>query len=92
MDNKELGAKIKKLREEKHLTKNALANLAGVSPTYIYKVEEGISSPTVEYLGYICWGLGITLDQFFATKKESDKVSRLTKTQRKLLNDFIKSL
>ena len=60
MTAEEVGKRIKYLREKKNLKKNTLANLSGVSPTYIDKLENGERCPTVEYLDYICFGLGIT--------------------------------
>ncbi|MCD7729294.1 MAG: helix-turn-helix domain-containing protein [Clostridia bacterium] len=93
MTSKEIGEKITYLRKRKGLTKNALANLSGVSPTYIYQLERGDKCPTVEYLSHICWGLGVTLAEFFAEESEpNDKISYLTAEQRKKLNDFLISL
>ncbi|MCD8040849.1 MAG: helix-turn-helix domain-containing protein [Clostridia bacterium] len=93
MNTKEIGEKITLLRTKKGLTKNALANLAGVSPTYIYQLERGEKCPTVEYLNHICWGLGVTLAEFFSEEAEpNDKLSYLTAEQRKKLNDFLNSL
>ena len=60
MEKIEVANRIKELREAKKMTQNALANAAGVSPTYIYQLERGEKSPTVEYLDHICWGLGLT--------------------------------
>ena len=93
MNNKEIGERIFTLRTKKGMTKNALANMAGVSPTYVYQLERGEKSPTVEYLGHICWGLGVTLSEFFAgDDSPQDKVNYLTSEQRKKLNDFLSSL
>lgn len=95
MEAKDVGKRIKLLREKKNLTKNALANNAGVSPTYIYQLEEGLKSPTIEYLDHICWGLGISLNEFFAedeTSIKEDKIAKLSDTQKQLLNDFLNSL
>ena len=97
MDKNEVANRIKTFREARKLTQNALAYQAGVSPTYIYQLEKGEKSPTVEYLDHICWGLGITLEEFFYTKEKSDnqavdKLSNLTAEQRRLLNDFLNSL
>lgn len=44
MDKKELGLRIKRLRESRDMSRNALANKAGVSPTYIYQLEKGEKS------------------------------------------------
>ncbi len=94
MTAKEVGARVKYFREKKNMTKSALATAAGVSPTYVYQIEEGLKCPTVEYLGHICWGLGITLAGFFATEKEEvkDRLSYLTPEQKALLNEFLGSL
>ena len=93
MDAKEVGRRVKYFREKRNLTKNALATAAGVSPTYIYQIEEGLKCPTVEYLGHICWGLGITLAEFFTEEKEmKEKVEYLTPEQKNLLNAFLNSL
>ena len=101
MTAKEVGQRIKYLREKNHLKKNALANLAGVSPTYIDKLENGERCPTVEYLSYICNnGFGITLAEFFRDSDEQKELnatiqiltSRLSPEQQKLLNQFLSSL
>ena len=96
MNKREVGEKIKKLREARKMSQNALANEAGVSPTYIYQLERGEKSPTIEYLDYICWGLGITIEEFFRTDALSnpmnDKISNLTPEQKMLLNQFLNSL
>lgn len=97
MDKYEVAKRIKNLREAKNLTQNALANNAGVSPTYIYQLEKGEKSPTIEYLDHICWGLGISIEEFFSAKEQlenklDDKLSALTAEQKKLLNDFLNSL
>lgn len=91
----EVGERIKTLREAKHLNRNQLATLAGVSPTYIYQLEKGEKSPTIEYLGYICFALNISLKEFFDIKKDLislDKLSQLTIEQKSLLNSFLNSL
>ena len=39
MEKREVGEKIRRLREKENITQNALANRAGVSPTYIHQLE-----------------------------------------------------
>lgn len=100
MTAEEVGKRIKHLREQKNLKKNTLANLAGVSPTYIDKLENGERCPTVEYLGYICFGLGITLAEFFRESDEQKELgstiqsltARLSPKQQTMLLDFLKTL
>ncbi len=100
MTAEEVGKRIKQMREQKNLKKNTLANLAGVSPTYIDKLENGERCPTVEYLGYICFGLGITLAEFFRDSDEQKELNatiqnltaRLSPKQQTMLLDFLKTL
>lgn len=97
MEKREIGEKIRKLREKENITQNALANRAGVSPTYIYQLEQGLKSPTVEYLGYICAGLNISLAEFFAEEQSEKNVAgrttdALNEKQKKLLDEFLSSL
>ena len=95
MTAQEVGERIRYFREKKNLSKNALATNAGVSPTYVYQVEQGLKCPTVEYLGYLCRGLGITYLEFFSygtDLHQKDKLAYLTPEQKKLLNDFLNAL
>ena len=96
MEKSEIANRIKELREAKKMTQNALANAAGVSPTYIYQLERGEKSPTVEYLDHICWGLGLTLKEFFDYPNEEAnytfRLTSLSPSQRQLLVAFLKSL
>ncbi len=98
MNNKAVGERIKELRELRKMNCNELANKAGISPTYIYQLERGEKSPTVEYLGYICWALQISLAEFFSVQDKpsedevSDRISSLTFEQQRLLNLFLNSL
>lgn len=97
MEKREIGEKIRRLREKENITQNALANRAGVSPTYIYQLEQGLKSPTVEYLGYICAGLDTTLAEFFAEELPQNTVAgrttdTLNEKQKRLLDEFLSSL
>lgn len=97
MEKREIGEKIRRLREKENITQNALANRAGVSPTYIYQLEQGLKSPTVEYLGYICAGLNISLAEFFAEEQSENNVAgrttdALNEKQKRLLDEFLSSL
>ena len=91
-----VGKRIAELRNEKGLSVNKLANLAGVSQSYLRDIELGLKNPTVEYLSYICDALGVTLEFFFAEQGENDSlitaVKKLNSTQRDKLFDFLNSL
>jgi len=67
MNAKEAVAKrIMDLCNEKGMTVNAVANMAGVSPSTIYSMLNYKSkNPGVVSIHNICYGLGITLRDFF---------------------------
>ena len=50
----EVGKRIVELRERKNISTNKLANLAGISQSYLRDIEMGKKNPTVEMLSYIC--------------------------------------
>ncbi len=61
-----VGERIRYFREQKNITVNKLANLSGISQSYLREIELGTKQPTVEYLEYICFGLKISLQEFFS--------------------------
>ena len=91
----DVGKRITFLREKKGITVNKLANLSGVSQSYLRDIELGKKQPTVEYLEYICYGLDISLKDFFDTDNNSELnglLSKLTDKQRKKLQEFLETL
>ena len=65
----EVGKRIVELRERKNISTNKLANLAGISQSYLRDIEMGKKNPTVEMLSYICFALGISLQDVFTERK-----------------------
>lgn len=92
----DVGKRIKTLREQRNITVNKLANLSGVSQSYLRDLELGNKQPTVEYLEYICYGLGITIKDFFEIEDNKEPltaaINKLNSAQKKLLTDFLNSL
>ncbi len=66
-----IGNRITELRKLRNISTNKLANLAGISQSYLREVELGQKNPTVETLSYICFGLDISLQDFFAQDKQN---------------------
>lgn len=60
-----VGERIAYFRTQKGYTVNKLANLSGISQSYLRDVELGKKNPTVETLSYICEALNISLKSFF---------------------------
>jgi len=91
-----VGERIKKLRTEKGMTVNKLANISGVSQSYLRDIELGNKQPTVEYLSYICEGLGVSLAFFFEDSNERNEldtlISALSTNQKKALAQLLRTL
>ena len=91
----EVGKRIAFFRTSKGYSVNKLANLSGVSQSYLREVELGNKNPTVEFLSVWCDTLGVTLKEFFDDQPADSLISKiyqLTPRQRKALGDFLDSL
>ncbi len=93
-----VGERIKYFRLQRNITVNKLANLAGVSQSYLREIELGNKQPTVEYLEYICWALNVSLQEFFTTDSPtihpflSSAVSKLSTDEQIKLAEFLNSM
>lgn len=92
----DIGNRIKFFRLKKGITVNRLANLSGISQSYLRDLELGKKQPTVEYLSYICDALGVSLKRFFTDEKEENELleaaEKLNELQREALLYFIRTL
>lgn len=80
----DVGKRIIELREQKNISTNKLANLAGISQSYLRDIEMGSKNPTVEILSYICFALNISLQDFFS---ESKNINPFLLSAIELMND-----
>ena len=91
-----IGARIAYFRKKKNITVNKLANLSGVSQSYLRDLELGKKQPTVEYLSYICDALEISLKRFFSDDEGDCEIMRLidmlNDNQRECLTEFLKCM
>lgn len=74
----EVGKRLKELREMRGITVNRLANMAGLSQSFLREIELGNKKPTVETLSYFCEALGVSLSEFFS--EESSGINPVLKT------------
>ncbi len=93
----DVGKRITFLRETKGYSVNRLATISGISQSYLRDIELGNKQPTVEYLEYICYGLGITLNDFFNEANDINNrlfsaFFKLSSEQREKLLSFMESL
>lgn len=95
----ELQKRITYLREQKGITVNKLANLAGISQGFLRDIELGNKRPTIETLSYICDALEISLRDFFdddlfkqfPENELLNEIYKLTPEQRKLFLQLLRS-
>ena len=79
---------------------NKLANLAGISQSFLREIELGNKKPTVETISLLCDALNITLRDFFDDGTQSAfadndllaQIYRLNPKQQELLSSFLKAL
>ena len=76
-----IGVRIRKLRVQKKLTLDDLANESGVSRAMISRIERGEASPTASLLARVCAALGLSLSAFFAQEGEVSPLSRRQEQQ-----------
>ncbi len=94
----EVGKRIVELRERKNISTNKLANLAGISQSYLRDIEMGKKNPTVEMLSYICFALDISLQDFFTEQKSQmnpyllSAIGLLNDEEQTKLSEFICTL
>ena len=93
-----VGQRIKHFRIAKDYSVNKLANIAGISQSYLREIELGNKNPTVEVLSLICDALDITLCEFFDDTKDFDedplfeRIYRLSPKQREALTAFLDAM
>ncbi|NLM35218.1 MAG: cupin domain-containing protein [Clostridiales bacterium] len=70
----QIGEKIKRLRIEKQLTQEELANRCELSKGFISQLERDLTSPSIATLKDILDVLGTNLNEFFRDEKEEKVV------------------
>jgi len=96
----EVEEKIRELRTLKGYSVNKLANMAGVSQSYLRDIELGNKNPTIAFLSLLCEQLEISLQDFFhdSSKKnlENDpliqKIYQMSPEQRTTLLAFLDTI
>ena len=61
-----VGERIRQFRAKKHLSQEALAHLASITPSYLGQVERGQKSPTLSTLIKITNAMEISLNALFS--------------------------
>lgn len=95
-----IGQRITYYRTLKNYSVNKLANLAGISQSYLRDIELGNKNPTVETLSYICDALDLSLKDFFDDATASSissssllqQIYKLSPKQQETLIAFIEAM
>jgi transcriptional regulator with XRE-family HTH domain len=58
-----LGAAVKRLREDRGLTQEAIAHAAGVHPTWVSRLESGTLNPSWGMVSRVAAGLGMEVSE-----------------------------
>lgn len=62
LDKNEFGNNLWRIREQRNVTHEQLAEAIDKSPRYIYKLESGDAFPSLDTLISICNALGVNVD------------------------------
>lgn len=60
-----VGSQIRNLRQERGISQEKLALIAGVNTSYVGQIERGIRSPTIDMLDKIAQALEVGVVDFF---------------------------
>ena len=70
--NKRIGSNIRAAREDARYTQEQLSEILGITPNHLSAIERGASGATLEMLEKLCGQFGVTADDLFFGKAESD--------------------
>ena len=96
---KELGEKIKRVRKQRNLTQETLAEMVDISPRSLSNIELGVSFVKAETLEKILDSLNISTEELFANNhiksnheliREIDKMINAAQNNTKLLEKIYK--
>jgi len=63
MTPKQMGRRLQKLREERNLSRQEVAERADISREYVRKLEAGLQDPTVGILQRLAKALGVPVTE-----------------------------
>ena len=95
-----IGERIRFYRCKKGLSTNKLANMSGISQSYLRDIELGLKNPSVEIMYLICQSLDISLKEFFDEDGSNNfyedplvqRIYQLSPTQRETLLTFLNTI
>lgn len=98
---KQLGKRIKELREQKNLSQEYIAERLDINPANYWRIENGVSYPKPENLEKICEILNVKAHELFAfehiqsiedIKNELQEIISNDENLTRLIYKFVKTL
>lgn len=92
MNQAELGHRIKQCRKMQKLTQERLAELANVSPHYIYEIERGLKTMSLSTLADISSILNVSTDYLLFGSNSISSISPTKELPFDRLNQLLENL
>lgn len=73
MSDKQIGARIRELREVRHYTREAFADKIGISSKFLYEIEAGKKNFSAETLCKIAQELSVSCDYIMSGEDEEHR-------------------
>ena len=85
---KQLGQRIRDLRNEQHMSQEELSFKAGISPAHLGQIERALKNPTIDTIAKIAVALDIPMTTLFTADAVSAPAQNVTigKINAQLLN------
>ena len=81
----QIGQRIRKLRLDRGLSQRQLATDAGITKSYLSKIENSDSAPPVSTLVSLAQAFGVTMDAFFSEEVTQCLYTLVRKTERQTM-------
>lgn len=82
INESQIGRRIKKLRLDRNLTQQALADAGGLTKGYLSKIENSNTSPPVSTLINLAKALGVGIDAIFSREETQTSITLVKAGQR----------
>lgn len=93
---KNIGEKLRNIRNERGISSNQLEVLSGVNQSTIIRIETNVQSPSIDTLLKICDALDYSIVNLFEDNKEMialiDTAKKLSPNQRQKITEMIEAL
>lgn len=89
---KRFGGRLREARTSRGMSQATLAERAGLTSSYLGRLERGLSSPGIDLVERLAEALGMTAaDLLPAAARPADAVAVLREEARRVLNDVLES-